>query len=64
MVTFDSQVKVVQDFVTADQFQPPTLSAQGATHMGSGIHKALDMIHARKDSTTPTGSPITAPGCS
>jgi len=26
VVTFDSDVKVVQDFVTADQFQPPTLT--------------------------------------
>jgi uncharacterized protein YegL len=38
VVTFDSEVKVVQDFVTADQFQPPTLTAQGLTHMGSAIH--------------------------
>jgi uncharacterized protein YegL len=48
IVTFDSTVQVVQDFVTADQFEPPTLTAQGMTHMGSAIHKALDMIQARK----------------
>jgi uncharacterized protein YegL len=48
IVTFDSTVTVVQDFVTADQFEPPTLTAQGMTHMGSAIHKALDMIQARK----------------
>lgn len=48
IVTFDSTVTVVQDFVTADQFQPPMLSAQGATLMGTAIHKALDMIQARK----------------
>lgn len=48
IVTFDSAVKVVQDFVTADQFQPPTLEASGQTCMGAGIHKALDMIQARK----------------
>jgi len=48
VVTFDSNVNVVQDFVTADQFQPPTLTAQGQTFMGSAIHKALDMIQARK----------------
>ncbi len=48
VVTFDSDVKVVQDFVTADQFQPPTLTAQGQTYMGSAIHKALDLIQARK----------------
>jgi Uncharacterized protein encoded in toxicity protection region of plasmid R478, contains von Willebrand factor (vWF) domain len=48
IVTFDSTVRVEQDFVTADQFQPPTLTAQGLTHTGSAIHKALDMIQARK----------------
>ena len=48
LVTFDSEVRVLQEFVTADQFQPPTLTAQGTTHMGSAIHKALDMIQARK----------------
>ncbi len=48
VVTFDSAVNMVQDFVTADQFDPPTLTAQGATHMGSGMHKGLDMVQARK----------------
>jgi uncharacterized protein YegL len=48
VVTFDSEVKVVQDFVTIDQFAPPELAAQGQTFMGSAIHKALDLIQARK----------------
>ena len=48
VITFDSEVNVVQDFVTADQFEPPGLLAQGSTLMGSGIGKALDMIAARK----------------
>jgi uncharacterized protein YegL len=48
VITFDSDVNVVQDFVTADQFEPPTLRAEGLTHMGAAIHKALDMIQARK----------------
>jgi len=48
IVTFDTEVRLVQDFVTADHFQPPTLTAQGMTHMGGAIHKALDMIEARK----------------
>ncbi len=49
VVTFDSMVNVAQDFVTADQFQPPILTAQGLTNMGSGINKALDMIQERKE---------------
>lgn len=48
IVTFDSEVKVVQDFVTADMFDPPKLTAQGQTFMGGGINKALDLIQSRK----------------
>lgn len=48
VVSFDSEAQVVQDFISADRFAPPTLTAQGLTHMGSGIHKALDLIQARK----------------
>ena len=32
VVTFDSEVRVIQDFVTADQFQPPTLAAARPPH--------------------------------
>ena len=48
IVTFDSNINVVQDFVTADQFTPPILTAQGLTNMGAGIHKSLDLIQERK----------------
>lgn len=49
VVKFDSDVEVVQDFVTVDQFEPPTLTAQGYTYMGTAINEALDMIHVRKE---------------
>ena len=49
VVTFDCDVSVVQDFVTPDQFEPPLLSAQGLTHTGSAIQKALDIIQSRKN---------------
>jgi len=48
VVTFDNEIKVAQDFVTVDNFQPPTLEAQGQTFMGGGIQKALDLVQARK----------------
>lgn len=48
VVSFNNDIRVEQDFVTADQFEPPFLKAQGMTYMGSAIHKALDMIQARK----------------
>jgi uncharacterized protein YegL len=48
IISFDNQVKIVQDFVTADQFEPPVLTAQGQTFMGTAINQALDLIAARK----------------
>ena len=48
VVTFDDEVRVIQDFAIGEQFEPPTLTAQGLTFMGAGIKKALDMVQARK----------------
>jgi uncharacterized protein YegL len=48
VVTFDNEIKLVQDFVTADQFEPPTLTAQGQTFMGGAINRALEIVQARK----------------
>ena len=48
-IAFDSDVRIVQDFVIADQFTPPTLTAQGLTCMGTAIHQALDMLQTRKE---------------
>ncbi|MGK7922258.1 MAG: VWA domain-containing protein [Trichodesmium sp.] len=48
IISFDNQVKIVQEFITADQFENPVLTAQGQTYMGTAINKALDMIAARK----------------
>lgn len=48
IITFDSEINMLQNFVTADQFEPPRLTANGLTNMGAGIHKALDMVQARK----------------
>jgi uncharacterized protein YegL len=36
------------DFVTADRFEPPSLSASGDTPMGRAIETALDVIARRK----------------
>lgn len=49
LVTFDSSVDVIQDFVAADSFQPPNLTAGGSTNMGEGVLRAADLIESRKD---------------
>lgn len=48
VVTFDCDVNVVQDFVTAEEFEPPLLTAQGLTHVGAAIYRALEITQARK----------------
>lgn len=44
IISFDNQVKILQDFVTADQFEPPLLTAQGQTFMGTAINQSLDLV--------------------
>jgi uncharacterized protein YegL len=48
VISFDNRVQIVQDFITADRFEPPNLTAQGQTFMGTAIAQALDLIAARK----------------
>jgi uncharacterized protein YegL len=48
IVEFNSKVNIVQDFIQAQNFYPPTLKAGGATAMGEGIEKAAEMVESRK----------------
>ncbi|HLK55628.1 MAG TPA: VWA domain-containing protein [Chthonomonadaceae bacterium] len=48
IIAFDSRVRIVQDFVTPDRFEPPTLEAAGLTHTAAALQIALDTLHARK----------------
>jgi uncharacterized protein YegL len=48
VVTFNNEVIVASDFMTADRFEAPMLAAGGQTFMGTGINKALDLLQARK----------------
>jgi len=48
IITFGAGVEIVHDFKTVDQFIAPTLTVNGATPMGEGINKALDILQNRK----------------
>lgn len=48
VATFGGSVTII-DFVPADAFQPPTLSAHGGTPMGAAVQKALTLLRERKD---------------
>ena len=47
VVTF-GPVKVVRNFVTADTFSPPPLTASGNTPMGAAIERAVWLVSERK----------------
>jgi uncharacterized protein YegL len=48
IVTFDSKVKLLQNFVTIDDFAVPLLEADGVTLMGEAIEFSLDLLEKRK----------------
>ncbi len=48
LITFGGSATYKQEFVTADQFTPPTLTANGGTPMGAAINLALDKLDERK----------------
>lgn len=49
VITFGANgAEIVQDFVTAGQFDPPKLRAEGSTPIGDAINLALDLVHERK----------------
>lgn len=48
VLTFGGSVRMAQDFVTVDSFDPPQLHADGLTPMGGAITTALDLVRTRK----------------
>ena len=48
IVAFNHESRLERDFVTADQFDPPTLVADGGTYIAEGLNLALDIIEERK----------------
>jgi uncharacterized protein YegL len=61
VISFGSEVRVVQDFVTADRFQPPVLEAEGVTPMCTAIVRALDLVEKRKERYRANGVPYSRP---
>jgi uncharacterized protein YegL len=48
VITFASEVTLVQDFSNPDQWDPPRFEAGGVTNMGEAIVQALDRLEVRK----------------
>ena len=49
IITFNSSVKIVQNFVIMDEFNPPLFTAEGTTSMGQAIEQGLDLVESRKN---------------
>jgi uncharacterized protein YegL len=48
VITFGGSVQTVAPFVTAHEFTPPTLEANGETPMGAAILQAIEAVTERK----------------
>jgi uncharacterized protein YegL len=48
VITFGGSVQTVVPFVTASEFTPPTLTANGETPMGAAILQAIEAVTERK----------------
>ena len=54
IVTF-GPIRLRQDFVTIDRFDPPSLIADGGTPIGAAIEYALDLLEDRKETYKTNG---------
>ena len=61
VMTFDSDVNVVKDFGSVESFDPPELTAQHQTFLGTGILDAINRIEERKETYKAMGIPYYRP---
>lgn len=61
IVEFNTNTRVVQEFVTAEEFFPPVLTAGGTTDMAGGVNLALDLLQQRKRQYASNGVPYYRP---
>lgn len=48
VITFGQTVQTVTPFVTAQEFEPPTLAANGETPLGEAVLRAIEAVAERK----------------
>lgn len=49
IITFGGEVEIAQEFVTIENFTPPTLQTKGQTPMGKAIECAIAELNQRKE---------------
>lgn len=48
VVTFGGSVRLLSEFATVDQFEPPILHADGLTPLGAAVTTGLELVRTRK----------------
>ena len=61
IIEFNSDVRVVQDFVPISRMEPITLTATGCTSMGAGIELAIKKLKERNLVYANAGTPVYQP---
>ena len=61
IVSFNSDVRLLQDFTTVDAFENPAREADGATRTAAAINFAIDMLESRKQKYRQGGIPYYRP---
>ncbi|MCX7735048.1 MAG: VWA domain-containing protein, partial [bacterium] len=49
VIAFDSNVKVIHEFSSIEDFEPQELEASGSTNMGEAILTGIDLVEKRKN---------------
>ncbi len=61
IVTFDSEVNVIQNFTPVEDMELPELTACGQTVMGAALEQGMDMITRQKNVYAYAGTPYFRP---
>ncbi len=61
LVTFNTTVNVISDFVPISQMPTPELEAEGLTNMAEGIQTAIDLVKRRTEMYQTLGTPCHKP---
>lgn len=55
IVSFGSKAETIQDFITVDDWTPPSLAASGSTPLGKALETGLELLRKRKDTYKQAG---------
>lgn len=61
IIEFNSEARLVQDFMPISWMKPISLTASGLTSMGAGIHLAIDKVKERSHFYATMGTPCFKP---